>query len=184
MNPRSGTRLRFLFFLYFFLFFFPCSTLFWWRTSCTICAYFRFGTDKNMVLTLCELVVSHNQPQKCILWFTCCVLVIYNKKKTWFIWRSLPATLRANSLRPDSQPIQTRSSGTESQQQTALSSLSEKKNMLARQWEIEVYEVEWLNQEWVNPLEQCSSCSGGLPVLIPHESFTFFFKGCCCNKYN
>lgn len=39
--------------------------------------------------------------------------------------------------------------------QTTLSSLSEKKNMLARRWEIEVYEVEWLNREWVNPLEAC-----------------------------
>lgn len=132
-----------------------------------------------MVLTLCELAVSHNQPQKCILWFTCCVLVIYNKKLDFsedlsqLLCELSPFDLIRNLFKHDQVALSRL-------KQTAFSSLSEKKNMLARRWELEVYEVEWLNPEWVNPLEQCSSCSGGLPVLIPHEVFTksrsLFFK--------
>lgn len=84
-----------------------------------------------MVLTLCEFAVSHNQPQKCILWFTCCVLVIYNKKLDFsedlsqLLCELSPFDLIRNLFKHDQVALSRI-------KQTTLSSLSEKKNMLAR----------------------------------------------------
>jgi len=128
-------------------FFFSCSTLFLGEghPQVATCTYFKLGTDKNTVFDVTRPCCFVQPTSNCIRWFRCCAFVIQNKKKLDF--SEDPLQLPCEQSRFDLIRNLFAFDLTGLSRSLRFRPQAGRKICWAKRWE--VYEVEWLNQEWV-----------------------------------